>query len=401
MVKKILSVLLVVISHGLLTSTAQPPDQPNEGAIVLQTDNTLGYTQSSWQGSRVANAGTQISSSAVVTTQDGTLLVMCPDGSLQEFRPGEIQNNDQLNCDVPTEDYIIEVEGLRVLNVQRGGRQDPTIPYLISPRGTLLRDPNVTLIWNAPPGVLEYQVSIYGGETNTVFQTTLSPQDVTVGTQAELTVPLELQPNTPYSVEICVTFENLTQGCTTDAGWQSGRNTAFFYQPDAMLGNQILSTLEANIIQQLGEDTPTSLYARAVLLSQAIGQNSTGQPIGYYNEAIILLNRLITNHPDSPLANAPEIHYLLGRLYRDIELPTSAAHAFLRASGLAAPGTEVAALSLLGLAATTSDMAYYNQALHQYATFLLPEEFRTIYGYICQLIKDLCAQLQPIDEFLG
>jgi hypothetical protein len=341
----------------------------------------------------------------LVFPQDAGLLVLCPDGSLKDFVPGELLPNDKLNCAVPRENYLLNIEGIDMLSLQRGGRQDPNIPYLISPRGTLVRSQTIELIWNAPPEVLEYQLRVLGNEVEILPQTSFAPEDVTQGESASTHVTLNLEPNIPYTVEICVTFQNLQRGCTTDAAWASATNVAFYYDPDPQLGSQSLQALEQDIIIARGEDSPESLYARAILLSQTLDTTSTGELIGLRAEAIDLLTRLIDDHSDSVLASAPEIYMLLGDLYGTVALPLSAARAFQTATKLSSPCTETAAQSYLKLALTTPNSSaggdLLNRALDEYQCLLQPDAFTDQYSDLCNLIGDSCADLKPLQEFEG
>jgi hypothetical protein len=161
--------------------------------------------------------------------------------------------------------------------------------------------------------------------------------------------------------------------------------------------------LEAAIIAQLGEDTPESLYARAVLLSQGMVTNTTGDPLGLNGEAIDLLTRLLDDHPDSALAQSAQVHYLLGTVNREIELPLSAALAYLMADSLAETCTEVAALAAYGLAGTdpntSNAIGHYTNSLEHYACLLDDEQFEVQYQTICDNIGDVCADLPGESSF--
>jgi tetratricopeptide (TPR) repeat protein len=224
---------------------------------------------------------------------------------------------------------------------------------------------------------------------------------VTQGETASTQLTLDLQPGVPYTVEICALFQDLRQGCTTDPGWASGTDVAFYYVPDPQLGTHSLQTLEQDIISVLGEDTPESLYAQAVLLSQ----NLAPYDIGLYHEAIDLLNRVLTEYPDSPLALAPEAFVRLGNLYGEADLSLSAARAFHRATELGTPCTEATAQAYLGLALTTPDGSamsdLLNQALDEYHCLLKPAAFATQYADLCEVVGDSCTDFRPVQAFEG
>lgn len=54
---------------------------------------------------------------------------------------------------------------------------DPLVPYIISPRRTLILNSTPQLSWNAVPGVTNYTVSLLKGE-ETIWQTTLSDNQI-------------------------------------------------------------------------------------------------------------------------------------------------------------------------------------------------------------------------------
>ncbi len=304
--------LLTLLCNFLWTqpNTAQTSTSV-AGTVVLNIENRMDYTRTGWQVSLAVQAGTFLSVEDLVFPQTTSLIVLCPDGSLKDFVPSELFPNDKINCDVPRENWVITVDGIQRVNIQRGGRQDPTIPYLIAPRGTLIRNSTLELSWNAPPNVLEYHVRIFGNGGEVLPKTRFLPADVEQGDIATTQLTLNLQANTAYTTEICVTFQDLRSGCTTDPGWSSGTNLAFYYVPNPLFGKQPLSSVEKNVINSLGKDTPESLYARSVLLSQP---NEHG--LGFNSEALDLLNRLIEDHPSSPLKLSPDVYLRLGNLYR-------------------------------------------------------------------------------------
>ena len=397
-------IIIALLVIGLIPALGQAPVGSSSGSFVLHIDNPMQHIRPGWQVPAVVQAGTFISTNDLIFPERTSLLVLCPDGRLRDFLPSELFPNDKLNCEVSPENYILNVDGVRRYAIQRGGRQDATIPYLISPRGTLIRDNDVVIRWNDPSNVREYRLRIFGGGEIVYEQTPFTPNDVLqVDGSNAVTLSVDLQPNVAYTVEICVTFNNLREGCTTDAGWSSGVNVAFFYDPDPQLGGQSVSALEQSIIAQLGENTSESLYARAVLFSQGMATNTNGDPLGLNSEAIDLVTGLLDNHPDSALANSAQVYYMLGTLYREIELPLSAARAYQMADGLAENCTEVAALTAYGLAGTDPNtnniIGHYTASLENYTCLLDDDRFELQYQTICESIGDLCANLPRQSSF--
>jgi hypothetical protein len=396
--------LLLLAQFTTHTSVAQNL-VTSAGVVVLEINNDMTHIHSGWRQPLVVQAGTTLTVDDLVFPQATSLLVLCPDGSLKDFVPGELFANDKLTCGVPREDYVINVGGVDVPTIQRGGRQDSSLPYLISPRRTLVRSQTVDFQWNALTQVLEYQLTVFGRGSEMQPTITLLPAEVTQGDIAATTLTLNLQPNVAYTVEMCVTFRNTERGCTTDPGWASGTDLAFYYLPDPQLGSQSLQSLEQSIIAVRGEDTPESLYARAVLLSQPIDAMASDEGLAFTSEAIAVLNRLIDDHPNSALANAPEVHTLRGKLYAEVDLPLSAARSFQRATTLATRCTETAAQAYLGLALTTPNTSItsdlLNEALDNYHCLLEPEAFTVQYTNLCASIGDSCADLRRLQSFEG
>lgn len=401
----VILLVLLLILIGTQPMSAQS-STPLVGSVVLSVENPMSHIRAGWRAPILVQAGTFISVDDLVFPDNTTLLVLCPDGSLQDFLPGQLLPNDKINCAVPRERWILNIDGVRRLNVQRGGTQDSTIPYLIAPRATLVRSPGFYLRWNALPDALEYRIRIFGDGETIPPSMVYVPQDVTNGDIASVPFPVPLQSGVAYSVEICVTLQNLQRGCTTDAGWSSGANLSFYYEPEPQLGGVPLRDLEAAIVTQLGVETPEALYARAVLLSQRSAHSS-----GYYMEAIDLLETLIDRHPNSLLAQSPDVYLRLGNLYREIDLPISAARAFQRATQLggAAQGNPLCSEAIgqaylgLGLTHPNPDLVagFFNQALENEQCRLSDEPFAAQYDQICTLIGDICNDIRPLDEFGG
>lgn len=400
MCRRPLFVIVLLYLLALLPVSAQTP-APVAGSVVLAIQGGgMRYIREGWQVAVPAQAGTFIGGDDLIFPEEATVLVICPDGSIEEYFAGELFPNDTLTCAVPRENWIVNVDGIQRLNIQRGGRQDPTIPYLISPRGTLVRTNEIELRWNAPLEVRAYRIRIFAGGAEVFPLTSFAPADVEQGEFASTVITLDLQPDTAYTVEICVTFENLRQGCTTDPGWTTGTNLAFYHVANPQLGSQLLAVLEQNIIGQMGADTPESLYARAVLLSQP-GNHQRG----FNSEALDLINHLLVNFPDHALAQSADVYLRLGNLYREVELPLSAARAFQRSTQVGTTCTDSIAQAYVGLGFTFPDGSrateFFNQALEHYHCLMQADIFVGQYSNICDMVGDICSDLMAPDQFQG
>jgi hypothetical protein len=392
-------VLLSIIS---LPSTLAQDSNSLSGSVVLALDGEISHMREGWKLPAPIQVGSFIGWNDVVFPGEANLLILCPDGNIEDFVAGElfVDENDKLNCEVPLKDHLVNVNGIQRFDIQRGGKQDVNIPYLIAPRRTLIRTRNLKLRWNALLNVQEYQIQFFADGRKTNWpQMRFSPNDVTQGGTASAEIALDLQPDVPYTVQICVLFQNTQEACTTGGAWSSGTDLAFVYVPDPVLGNLSLASLESEIIANLGENTPESLYARAVLLSQP---NTRG--LGFNMEAIDLLNRLGNNHSESSLGKSPDLYLRLGNLYREIELPRSAAMAFQDATELSTVCTETAAQAYwgLGLTAPSEDMrvSSLNESLEIYYCLLEPTDFALQYAQLCKLLVDRCSVLRTLENFM-
>jgi hypothetical protein len=381
--------LLIIVCLCLLpaSTAAAQRSVPLPAIVVLKVEGKIEYEREGWINYQPLLPGAIISPADLIYPHRATLLVMCPDGSTHEFLQSELLPNAAVNCPTKPAAYIVGDSGTKRLNTRRGGRQDPSIPYLIAPRATVVRTPQVELRWNPVQNVQANTVTVRGGEQP--WQSgDLTPSSVVRGGVARLKLPVKLHENTPYTVQICVLYRDMNRHCTTDPDWSTDDNLAFYYLPTPELNKA-----EQQVIDGLGADTPESLYARAVLLSQPVYSLSQADSIGLYDEAIVLLERIKAEYSKSELASSPGLYNLLGELYRDISLPVSAAQNFAIAAQLAEPGTEAAAGAALGRAMTQADgdavVSFYNEALDHYARFLNPETFQKRLAAVCQQIGDL------------
>ena len=388
----VLSMIFVFVFPVL----AQETTAASPAVVVLDIQGHIDLRRPDWLVAQTVIAGTFLdpSTDLVEVADNSGLIIACPDGTIREFLPGQLVADDLIAC--PEGSTRLGGIGTQRLNVRRGGRQGPTIPYLIAPRATIVRTPTVELVWNAISDVRRYTLTVRS-EGGLWESEELDPASIVQGDVARLALPITLQPAVAYTVEICVLFNNMEHKCTSDADWESPVGLAFYYVPTPEL-----DALEANFISTLGPISPASLYVRAVMLSQPLftppNQETNMPPLGAHMDAINLLETLLAMHPDSALAQSPSVHSLLGELYRRVELRESAARAFQRATELALPDTESAAVAAFGYATTTSDktlaVTSYNSALDNYAAFLNDEALEARFEQTCKSIGEVCLDLQ-------
>lgn len=393
-------VLLMMVLFVSSRLEAQGPSS-EAGSVVLTIQDEMRYFRDGWRKPVLVHAGTFLRSEDLIFPNNASLLVLCTDGRLKSFVSGELLPNDKLNCDTSRDSYVISEDSVKTLNVQRGGHEDPSIPYLITPRGTLVRSQTLRLEWNALSNAIEYQLRILGGGEEVLPSTSFLANDITEGGIASTEQELELEPNVSYIVEICVLYQDLHSRCTTDPGWTSTTNIPFYYVPNPQLASRDLQAFEEDIIVLRGENAPETLYAQAVLVSQHFSPYN----LGFYSEAIDLLNRLIFEHPESPLARTAEIYMRLGDLYAEVDLPLKAARAYRQAILRGQQCTETLAEAYLGFALTVpnpdSRVDLIDEAIEQYNCLLQPTAFAETYSILCKTIGDECAKLKPLDAFEG
>lgn len=383
--------LLIILSTAQLTEvTGQTAGVTTPAVTVLELEGTLNMSRPGWREPKQVLPGTLITAADTVFSENAELQVMCPDGSVELILPTDLLPVDTIRCDVDPSTYIVGTEGERRVRVTRGGREDPTIPYLVAPRATVVSTQEVILRWYSPLDVLEYGLTVRADGDVAWSVERISPADVVDGEIASLALPLTLERDIAYTVEICVVFEDLREGCTSDPGWAAGADTAFYYEPapTRMAATQ-------RIASQLSPNDPKTLYATAVLLSQTVFEVGDGLPIGYYDEAIQALNRIFNEFPESALANSPETYNLLGNLYYSVNLPRSSARNYQQALDIASFGTEAAANAALGRARTAGSNAieFYDLAVENYAELLNEADFQRRIQTLCDTIGDLCIDL--------
>jgi hypothetical protein len=389
--KTVLFCLLFAFLDGLLLPTVAQ-EVPPAAITVIHLEGSIEYSRAEWVVDQPLQIGAQLYVDDFIYPQNASLTVLCPDGQLIEFSSRQLQPNSTINCArLRSTELVVSFDRQLRLDVQRGGRQDPTIPYLISPRATLVRDQNVTLRWQHVDHAVEYTLTVFADSAVVWESGSLSPLDVSIQDHvASIALPVALEPSKAYSVEICVLLDNLQSGCTSDPGWNTGSNLAFYYDP-----LEPLAELEPNIDRALGTDTPEALYARAVLLSQP--SLVAGKPMGAYGEAIDLLEAIKRDYPDSAISRSPEYYVRLANLYHQVQLPVSAAQAFASASALAQPDSEVYARATMGLAATAPDPSIvahlYFKAAEVYEGLLTESAFATFLHNLCTAIGNLCAEV--------
>lgn len=188
------------------------------------------------------------------------------------------------------------------------GGIDDSIPYLITPRHTLLLEPQPLLRWNPVANAAEYNV-VVSGPDGEVWRIQTSNSQVTYAGPS-------LTPGVPYSLVV-----------STDTGQSSQADTAPNGNRVQELGFRILRPLEARVIRSATTEltgNPVAdvadaiavarLYSNFTLAKEVISQygleEESYQTYSLTAEAIALLETVVQKHQASSL-----LHRALADLY--------------------------------------------------------------------------------------
>ncbi len=186
---------------------------------------------------------------------------------------------------------------------------NPRIPYIISPRRTLLLTDKPTLRWNAVPGALSYTVSVISDE-DVIWEEEVS--------ETEVVYPGEppLEPGVDYLLIV-----------DADMGASSQEEKL----PD--LGFGLLDETEAAVVRDSVEQ-----LVSLELAEEALALATVNLYIGYdlKAEAIETLEALVKQG-----SQTATVHRTLGKLYQEVGLIRLALTRYLRAAELAAEVEDV------------------------------------------------------------
>jgi len=150
--------------------------------------------------------------------------------------PSDLIPNSVINCPPSASPLIVGAGDTKRLNI-RPRAQDPTVPYLLSPRATVIRKPEVELVWNAVPNVQSYTSPC--AAVATVGRVVTSTRLKLFRVIGKYSTGKASTKKIAYTVEICVVFNNTSKHCTTDADWSAGDNLAFYYVPTPLLDKAV------------------------------------------------------------------------------------------------------------------------------------------------------------------
>lgn len=230
---------------------------------------------------------------------NGTAILQCDDLTLQVVHPGQEETN---NCPLAKKQSDCPVPGIINCPNRDGGLawNDPSIPYLISPRRTdWLHNQPLTLRWNAVPGASRYQVRIRG--ENLDWSTEVNSTEVTYSGDTELL------PDTYYLAII-----------TTDTG-KSSRQEELPNLGFKIISESEQAQVDTSVRELLAYET-LNPEGQALALAHLYKKNNL------QFAAIETLERTLNNGH-----RTAAIYRMLGELYQQIELTLQAEQAYLKA----------------------------------------------------------------------
>lgn len=285
--------------------------------LLVEASGSLAYKHPGWRDYSPLTFGMSlVRGDLLQVPSDGEGLLVCADLSLVPLEPGYLGG---VPCS--EENQILKRGDSLVLAPQRGASASDSIPVLLQPRHTLVREPNPLIRWTPTPSAGEYTIRVWGGDLDWRVQTT----------STELRYPPEapeLVPGTTYRVTI-----------TDDSGRSSddeatALDLGFVLLPPDEVSD--IDTLERQA-EALGLAPEASRLVEAEILVTR----------GLRAEAIAVLDELATGE-------APSLFQRLGTLYLEVGLYSESGQCFEKAlagfRSLGMPAWEAAALAGLGQA---------------------------------------------------
>ena len=298
-------------------------------AFVLQSSATAPVRRAGWTEFTHLSLGAGLPAGDLLDPKDNPIVVICADLSKQV-----VTTISPVPC--PKDRTIIAQNQMALAGWRRGPLPDPTIPYLISPRKTLIISSTLLILWNPVNQADSYQVTVRGEglEWSTLIQSAdahslVYPKDAP-----------QLRSGVPYTVEIVA----LAQGAILSSSADEVPDTSF----------HVIATDQLAQIQPLLDKVHTQITSKSIanlIDAQLYVQN------GLYADALdVLLNAQTSKDTTSDFLASPIPDLVLGNIYLSTGVQLEAAGAYENALLLAqnASDLESTALALTGLARLTS-----------------------------------------------
>ena len=329
--------IIPIIAAGLaitfwtcLAQTQANKDSPVQ-AFVLQSSVTAQVRRAGWSEFTHLSLGAGLQDGDLLDPKDNPIVVICADLSKQI-----VTAISPVPC--PKDRTIITQNQMALAGWQRGPIADPTIPYLISPRKTLVVSPLPLILWNPVDQADSYQVTVRGEgvEWSTLLQSAntnslIYPKDAP-----------PLQSSVPYTVEIVALAQGFTLSSSAD---EEAPDTSF----------SVIATDQLAQIQPLLDKVHTQIASKSI--ANLIGAQVYVQN-GLYADALeMLLNTQSSKITASDFLDSPIPGLVLGNIYLSTGVQLEAEGAYENAFKLAqnADDLESQALALTGLARLSSN----------------------------------------------
>ena len=300
------------------------PAEADVQAIVIQSAANAQVRRAGWTGFTHLSLGAELQTGDLVDPKDTPIRVICGDFSQQV-----ISVIGPLPC--PKDRPIMREHEMNLAAWQRGAALDVTIPYLISPRATLVLNARPRIVWHPIIGADSYRVTVRG--VGLEWMTTVKG-----GSSASVMYPATaptLKANVAYTIEIVAFAKTIELGSSA--------------QEDAPgISFRVIAT---DALQNL-TDVPEKLRSipdpdvAKLILSQVYVDNQL------YAAALDQLNPSQKISPDTRFSASPIPQLVLADIYLQTGVKPEAQKAYRSALklALAAQDLESQALAYIGLA---------------------------------------------------
>ena len=310
---------------------AQANHDSSMQAFVLQSSATAQVRRAGWTEFSHLSLGAGLQAGDLLDPQDNPIVVICGDLSKQV-----VTSISPVPC--PKDRTIITQNEMALAGWQRGPVPDPTIPYLISPRKTLVASPAPLILWNPVDQADSYQVTVRGeGLEWSILIQSANAHSLIYPNDAP-----HLQSGVPYTVEIVALAQGAILSSSAD---EEAPDTSF----------HVIATDQLAQIQPLLDKVHTQIASKSIanlIEAQVYVQNDL-----YADALEVLLNTQESKVTASDFLASPIPALVLGDIYLSTGVQLEAEGAYGNAFTLAqnVNDLESKALALTGLARLTSD----------------------------------------------
>ncbi|PSB15842.1 hypothetical protein C7B65_23420 [Phormidesmis priestleyi ULC007] len=299
---------------SLVVVAAQRGSAIAQTAYINEIKGKVELKRKTWSEFRPVNrVGTQLSDGDQLRrASSAVVIIACPNGKKQPVRLAEERLGLKQIC--PQWKVVISKGPPPLISI---GGVNAQIPYLISPRRTLLLSSTPTLQWHPVPGATQYTVQVISPK-GTVWQTQVKEPQVTYPNQPAL------QPGIPYSVVI-----QTNTGKSSQSETSTGTEFILLRDTEAKaVQAEVQQILQGNLSDEV-KALKLAAYYRNYGVTQPSAYGLSEKTANGYRlsaEAIAALETLIAQGKRSPL-----IYRTLGDLYLQTGVMNPAENAYLRA----------------------------------------------------------------------